>query len=79
MIIELQEAMESFAFPDKIKIKLMKLHWSYEEITLMKKISQKIFVRGFKATCLTQLNHPNHQTLDRVLTKLGGHINLKGA
>ena len=41
-----EEAMESFAFPDEIKMKLTKLLSSYKKITLMRKFFQQIFVKG---------------------------------
>ena len=41
-----QEALESFAFPDEIKMKLTKLLSSYKKITLMRKFFQQIFVKG---------------------------------
>ena len=50
-IIIKQEAVESFAFPDEIKMKLTKLLSSFKKITLLEKITlrkffQQIFVKG---------------------------------
>ena len=66
--------MESFAFPDDIKIQLTKLPWSqkiHTKISLKNNFQRHIFTpNSVKAAYF--LNHPKHQTLHHVLMKLGG-------